>query len=577
MSKIARKFAVIAALLALAIQPALAENPQPRKIYSGWIPYYGMKTSLPAALNNADLIREVMPFWYTFKYSGNTPSIQDLYSPANPSVPIAQPLSTMKNAGFTIIPTITDGTDKLVLANLLATENGRTAAVKVINDLVLQNNFDGIDLDFEGFAFVDGNSSWDKTKPNWVAFVKLLSATLKANGKLLSMTTPYLLDPASGKRGYYVYAWAEIAPFIDRLRIMTYDFSVSKPGPIGPIGWTEDTVKYAVSIMPASKVFVGLAGYGRDWVTKVTGVCPADVAKTVTTSAKAATFLMRNAATLAAGYGATINYNETFQEATFTYQKTYNGNTSTGLATSCTATRTAWYQDAKAFEARAQLVAKYRLGGVVAWTVGFEDESAMANIRNVALSIAPDKVVSNLSIDQTEFNYGTPINLSGLFTLADKQPIAALPVKLEVKGNDELNWRELSTLTTGADGKVTLQLYLGKSQSVRVRSEGTWERLEGLSNMQSVLVKPQIKITAPSSALAKTQVNIAGVVTPGKDAKVSLERFDGKWIEVASAIADVNGNYQFNYPLGTSMTNAFVKLRATSNGGQSAAVTIAIR
>ena len=490
MSKIARKFAVIAALLALAIQPALAENPQPRKIYSGWIPYYGMKTSLPAALNNADLIREVMPFWYTFKYSGNTPSIQDLYSPANPSVPIAQPLSTMKNAGFTIIPTITDGTDKLVLANLLATENGRTAAVKVINDLVLQNNFDGIDLDFEGFAFVDGNGSWDKTKPNWVAFVKLLSATLKANGKLLSMTTPYLLDPASGKRGYYVYAWAEIAPFIDRLRIMTYDFSVSKPGPIGPIGWTEDTVKYAVSIMPASKVFVGLAGYGRDWVTKVTGVCPADVAKTVTTSAKAATFLMRNAATLAAGYGATINYNETFQEATFTYQKTYNGNTSTGLATSCTATRTAWYQDAKAFEARTQLVAKYRLGGVVAWTVGFEDESAMANIRNVALSIAPDKVVSNLSIDQTEFNYGTPINLSGLFTLADKQPIAALPVKLEVKGNDELNWRELSTLTTGADGKVTLQLYLGKSQSVRVRSEGTWERLEGLSNMQSVLVKP---------------------------------------------------------------------------------------
>jgi spore germination protein YaaH len=569
-----RKLVTALALLVLTFQSAYAENPQPRKIYSGWIPYYGMKTSLPAALNNADLIREVMPFWYTFKYNGKNASIQDLYSPANPSVPIAQPLSAMRNAGFTIIPTITDGTEKLILANLLATENGRIASVKVINDLVMQNNFDGIDLDFEGFAFVDGANSWDKTKPNWVAFVKLLSETLKANGKLLSMTTPYLLDPASGKRGYYVYAWAEIAPFIDRLRIMTYDFSVARPGPIGPIGWTEDTIKYAVSIMPASKVFVGLAGYGRDWVTRVTGVCPADVAKTVSTSAKAATFLMRNAQTLAAGYGATISYNENFQEATFTYQKTYNGNTATGLATSCTATRTAWYQDAKAFEARAQLVAKYRLGGVVAWTVGFEDESAMTNIRNVALSIAPDKVLSDLTSDLATFNYGTPITLNGLFTLADKQPISALPVKLEVKGLDELNWREITTLNTGIDGKVSVQIYLGQNQSLRLRSDGTWERLEGLSNIQNITVRPQIKIMAPSSAIAKSQISISGLVTPGKDAKVSLERFDGKWATVATSVADEKGNYQFQFPVGIG---PFIKLRTTSAGGESVPLTIAIR
>ena len=572
-----RAILTLMVITAVSLQPALAENPQPRKIYSGWIPYYGMKTSLPHALNNADLIRDVMPFWYTFKYVNKVPSIQDLYSPANPSVPITQPLSTMRNAGFTIIPTITDGTDKLVLANLLATDSGRTAAVKVINDLVIANNFDGIDLDFEGFAFVDGNSSWDKTKPNWVAFVKLLSTTLKANGKLLSMTTPYLLDPASGKRGYYVYAWAEIAPFIDRLRIMTYDFSVAKPGPIGPLSWTEDTVKYAVSIMPASKVFVGLAGYGRDWVTKVVGVCPADVAKTVTTSAKAATFLMRNAATLAAGYGASITYDDKFQEATFTYQKTYNGNTATGLATSCTATRVAWYQDAKAFEARAQLVSKYRLGGVVAWTMGFEDPIAMTNIRNVALSIAPDKVLSTITTDLSDFIYGTPINLSGIFTLADKQPIAALPVKVEVKSDDDVNWREITTLATGTDGKLNLQLYLGKNQALRLRSEGTWERLEGLSNLQTLTVRPQIKISAPSSALSKSQVNISGLVTPGREAKVSLERFDGKWIEVASTIADANGNYQFTYTLGSSSVSPFVKLRASSKGGQSASVTIAVR
>ena len=75
-----------------------------------------MKTALPDALNNADLVKEVMPFWYTLKYDAKIKAayIVDLYQPANPSIPIAEPLSAMRNAGFAIIPSITDGTTKLV-------------------------------------------------------------------------------------------------------------------------------------------------------------------------------------------------------------------------------------------------------------------------------------------------------------------------------------------------------------------------------------------------------------------------------------------------------------------------------
>jgi hypothetical protein len=101
-------------------------NTTPRKILTGWIPYYGMSTSLPTAVANADLISEVMPFWYTLKLNSKTktPYILDLYTPGNPSVSIDVPLTTMRNAGFKIIPTITDGTEKLVLAKLLATYLG---------------------------------------------------------------------------------------------------------------------------------------------------------------------------------------------------------------------------------------------------------------------------------------------------------------------------------------------------------------------------------------------------------------------------------------------------------------------
>ena len=111
-----------ALILSCLFIPSAQSAGQPRKILTGWIPYYSIKTSLPAALNNADLIKEVMPFWYTLKYDGKNKSavVSDLYAPANPSVPIATPLAALRAAGFQIIPTITDGMDKLVLSNLLA-------------------------------------------------------------------------------------------------------------------------------------------------------------------------------------------------------------------------------------------------------------------------------------------------------------------------------------------------------------------------------------------------------------------------------------------------------------------------
>ena len=522
--------AIIIAMVGQLVPSANAE-PAPRKILSGWIPYYGMSTSLPTAVANADLINEVMPFWYTFKLNTKTkaPYILDLYTPGNPSVAIDLPLATMRSAGFKIIPTITDGTDKLVLAKLLAKSSDRASVIKPIVDLVMSKNFDGIDLDFEGFAFVDGTASWPTTKPNWVLFVKELSAALHANGKLLSITAPVHFALTEKQKGYTVYAWVEIAPFIDRLRIMTYDYSTSKPGPIGPIAWVERTVQYAISVLPASKVFIGLAGYGRDWVTKVDGICPDNVAKVVSPTAKAATFIMRNAATLASTYGVTPIYNEEFQEATFTYQKTYNGNNADGQATSCIATRTAWYQNPASYLARAQLVAKYRLGGLAEWTMGMEEQSATDGIRATALTIAPDEVLLSLATDQISIKYGSFINLTGQANLKDKTTLSSLPLNLEFKGSDETTWRQIYKPVTSETGAFATSIYLAKSGKLRITSEGSWERGAGLSSEISVTVNPRVNIVAPTSAKAGTAFKITVSVAPATaGTQVALRRLDGK-------------------------------------------------
>ena len=548
-NRLTSKLLVVLLALSFVTAPQAYGANQPRKILTGWIPYYAMKTALPAALNNADLIKEVMPFWYTLKYDGKTKAayVSDLYVTGNPSVPIATPLAALRAAGFQIIPTITDGTDKLVLANLLASAANRTKIAKTISDYVQLNNFDGIDLDFEGFAFVDGNTTWDKTAPLWVAFVKELSALLHANNKLLSVSSPYNFNPAEKQKGYTVYAWPQIAPHIDRLRIMTYDYSVAKVGPIGPLAWTEKTVAYATSIMPASKVYVGLAGYGRDWVTKVEGVCPAPFANAIKVGAKAATFVMRDAATLAANYQVTPLFDEKFGEATFTYTKAYEGNTADGRSTICTATRTAWYQNAQSYKLRSELVAKYKLGGVTVWTLGMEEPLAMEAIRQTALNIAPAKVLSVLNIDKTNSLYGGAVNLSSQLTLEDLSPVANVPIRIEGKSAADTNWRLLGGAVTGVDGKFSTPILLGKPTTIRIATDGTWERAESLSNEISVLIDRTISITAPGTVKSQTPFAIEGVVRPRTaGALVSLMKFNaGAWKSVATVTTNDQGVFNF--------------------------------
>lgn len=536
-----------ATLLPSFTTSASAEN-QPRKILSGWIPYYSIKTSLPAAISNADLIREVMPFWYTLKFNGKTQStvVTDLYTPANPSVPMAQTVGALRNAGFTLIPTITDGTAKDVLAGLLAKPAARTQIVQAITTMVVSNNFDGVDLDFEGFAFVDSNKTWPKTAPLWTALVKELSASLRAQNKILSVSTPYVLDPAGKQKGYYVYAWAAIAPYIDRLRIMTYDYSVAKVGPIGPITWTERTVQYAVTVMPASKVYVGIPGYGRDWVTAVSGVCPANVASVIKAGAKAATFVMRNALDLAASYGVTPVYDDKFGEATFSYQKVYNGTTSGGLATSCTASRTAWYQNAQSYALRAELVNKYRLGGLAAWTIGMEEPLAIEGIRNVAKAIAPDKVDATITLSQSAIEYGDPISISGTFTIKDKSPLANVPVRIEGKSSGDSTWRLLTQATTDATGKFSKPLLLGKATTIRAYSEGTWERSEGISNQIALTVSRLIFLTPPASKKSNESFTVTGSIRPRSAGTfIQVEKLaSGKWQPFGSPVTtDSQGNF----------------------------------
>ena len=573
----------IVLLITAFVQPIQAAEKEPRKVLSGWIPYYSVKTVLPlvsklpsAATNvagqpsvcdasqygpaenqaiessylftNKDLMKEVMPFWFSLK---SPTVIRDDYVSGNPSWPMADTVCLMRRAGLQIIPTMTDGTAKLVLSEYLANAATRTTIVNTIVDLVVKNNFDGIDLDYEGFAFVDGNSTWSKTAPRWVALVKELSVALHAKNKLLSVSTPYLYDPKEKQKGYFVYAWADIASSIDRLRIMTYDYSVAKPGPMGPLSWTEKTIKYAISIMSASKVYVGLPGYGRDWITSVNGKCPTSAPPGLKGGAKAATFKMNYAAAKATIDGAIPIYNEQYGEATYNYTQTYNGLSATGASTACTVNRTVWYQNARSFAERMALVSKYRLGGAAMWTLGMEDVAATNEIRTAALAIAPDPVINTMTlenVDNGSIGYGNLFTVKGLITLKDKTPIAGITVALEIKRPSESVWTKIKDLVTGLDGTVTSPMTFGSDAAIRLTTVGTWERAESVSAEPKISVKSLIQIERPVSASKGAVITVKAQLLPklvGKSASLQ-KNINGKWQNVGTAsVSDANGLLTF--------------------------------
>jgi len=578
-------YIALALLMIISLAPhAIAAENQPRKIVSGWIPYYSVKTVMPfikklptlptpaanspvtcetneysaediALLNssylytNKDLMKEVMPFWYTLK---SPTVIRDDYSTANPSWPIANTICLMRKSGLKLIPTITDGTDKLVLSGYLAKPELRTTIVKTIVDLVNKYSFDGIDLDFEGFAFVDGNTTWPKTAPNWVLFVKELSVALRAQQKLLSISAPYAFNPAEKQKGYYVYSWAEIASSIDRLRIMTYDYSVAKPGPIGAISWTEKTLQYAISIMPASKVFIGLPGYGRDWITGVTGTCPATAPPGLKAGAKAATFRMNYAAAKAAIDQAVPTFDVKSSEATYSYQQTFNGLTAKGAATACTVNRTVWYQNDRSYLERMNLVAKYRLGGSALWTLGMEDVAATTAMRNVALAIAPDTVLSTLTVEQVNSKgafYGGVFTVRGVLTLKDKSPVAGIPISLEIKRVNENTWTPIAGLTSAVDGTVSIPVTIGASASFRFTTQGTWERAESLSNEAKVVLLSRIVLDRPTTVKSGKDLTVKGTLLPVLAGQVVLlqKYISGKWQNIGTATTTgTNGEFQIS-------------------------------
>ncbi len=379
--------------IAAAPAPAQAIGTGP-KIVAGWLPYWDVNAdrtggrAAPIIEANQDLFNEVDLFWNHLSASGQGIVVTSSVNAAKGEAAIAR----LSGQGYKLMMTSTDGSGRRHLARALKDPALRTDTVQKLVAMGSDPRIDGIDLNFETFAFGDGQSTWATTRKNWIAFIKELSAALRAQGKLLSVTVPpvnnFKRKPSSG---YWVYAINVIEPYVDKIKVMMYDYSVARPGPIAPLDWVRKITRFLATNLPRSKVQIGVPAYGRDWVAlrvkgkkrgqlKINGECPVDKAVSTSTNAISAKGLDSYLAGL--GLSRDNLFRTAYGEAGLNYHLDYTGVTAQGLPTTCRVFRTAHLSDARSVSARARIAKNWGIGGIALWTIAFGDPAQWDMIRN---------------------------------------------------------------------------------------------------------------------------------------------------------------------------------------------------
>jgi hypothetical protein len=348
---------VVACLLVLVLRRTGQEATTTSRV-DAWAPYWTLEASLPELPERAGQLREISPFWFTA--TGADTIVVDPHAPAGLT---REFLAAAKRSGARVVPSIVDGLPPGGMAALLADPASRARHVDALADFAASGDYAGLDIDYEQFAFADDRSTWSTTRPNWVAFVEELAERLHSDGRTLTVSVPPIYDAGRTEdSGYWVYDYGAIAPLVDRIRIMAYDYSTDEVGPIAPLDWVQQAIDGAKEATgDPSKLVLGVPVYGYNWVVSTTGTCPAGEADGRTS------VTARSAADLAARRAAVPVYDKVTGEWSFSYELTLGEG-----STSCTQRRVVRYVDARGAAERSRLAAEAGLDGVAIWALGNE-------------------------------------------------------------------------------------------------------------------------------------------------------------------------------------------------------------
>lgn len=336
--------------------------------YTGWIPDWASEAGFSTVSKQKNLFNDISPVWYEVSKNGD---LVDIKPPNTEGI-----IKLSKENQIKLIPSIAMF-DHEIFTEVLQNSSNLTRHIDAIHQTVMQNEYDGIDLDYESTKLSD--------KDKYFEFLERLSKKFRESNKTLVVTVlakwgenieyPYLPQTRE------VQNWKRIAEFADEIRIMTYDYtsaSALNPGPIAPLDWMQQVIDYALTQADASKFVLGVHLYSYErWVeipdqTKDLGFSDPQLQFKNNYSQNNA---VRTAPARSYDYSVVENIlsknqgkTEEYQgEQIYRYSKT---NETTGIYEN----RVLVYIDPQGVEARTELAKASGLRGIAFWQLGSGDE-----------------------------------------------------------------------------------------------------------------------------------------------------------------------------------------------------------
>ena len=332
-----------------------------------WLPFWDWERTYATLRKQVDPIDTVMPFWYDISSTGAiipAQGIPEMTRAGKLNLDTAQFVRWAHQHRIKVIPLISNEFNGQLIHQILSDDTLRNRHIQYLVELVKQNKYDGLDLDYEGMLAVD--------RELYPAFLRDLATELHRDKKKLSVCVHAKTSEPGGWDAVIAQDYQAIGKYADTVRIMGYDFhwAGGDPGPISPPEWLNKVLQFAVTQIPREKISLGIGIYGINWYDRTTSGRGEPVVRPLP-ELKDEEAMYLDAMQLAKQEQVPINFDTATQESWFTYT-----DSSTGIK------RTVWFLDHRGFKSRWELAKQYRLGSVSLWRLGGEDPYIWRYIRS---------------------------------------------------------------------------------------------------------------------------------------------------------------------------------------------------
>ncbi|MDI6706697.1 MAG: glycosyl hydrolase family 18 protein [Bacillota bacterium] len=316
---------------------------------------YGHPSSYSGMVNNAKLISAVAPFWYRLSpedgsklqehhpYDGFTD--EDLKGVINKAH--SQNIEVLMLVHNLLYGGQANG--KELARQMLKTAESRKVFIDEIEKKIKEYKYDGVNIDIENIPLED--------RDRFSSLMKELYERLSPQGYKVTVSVPAKTGDNRSNSWSGPFDYKEIGKYSDYVAIMTYDehgYS-SGPGPVASYNWVRDVMRYTVKEIPASKVLIGIPGYGFDWTVGQKGPRYISYSQAIET---------------AASRRVDIQWDNTAKVPYYKY-KDDNGKM-----------HEVWFESKYSLDYKLNIAKEFNTAGIALWRIGLEDKGMWDVIGN---------------------------------------------------------------------------------------------------------------------------------------------------------------------------------------------------